>query len=70
MLETEYFGKREIVTNQWHIQVEEAKINGTPSPIHPGFEPFPTEEDIIKKAETLNGFVSQSQPVVTKSSKK
>jgi hypothetical protein len=28
-------------------------------PIHPGYPLFPSEEEIIKKAEVLNGFVSQ-----------
>jgi hypothetical protein len=62
MLSDEYYGKREIISNQWSTKVEESKINGTPSPEHPGFPPFPTEEEIVKKAEALNQFVSQNPP--------
>ena len=62
MLTDDYYGKREIISNQWHTKVEESKINGTPSPEHPGYPPFPEETEIIKKAEALNGFVSQTPP--------
>lgn len=62
MLADDYFGKREYISNQWSTKVEESKINGTPSPEHPGYPPFPAEEEIIKKAEALNGFVSQNPP--------
>ena len=62
MLSDEYYSKKEIISNQWSTKVEESKINGTPSPQHPGFPPFPSEEEIIKKAEMLNGFVSQTPP--------
>jgi len=66
MLTDEYYGKREVISNEWSTKVEESKINGTPSPSHPGFPSFPSEEEIIKKAEALNGFVSQTpqQPEV------
>ena len=59
MLTDDYYGKREVISNDWTTKVEESKINGTPSPSHPGFPAFPSEEEIIKKAEVLNGFVSQ-----------
>jgi hypothetical protein len=62
MLTDDYYGKREVISNEWSTKVEESKINGTPSPQHPGFPPFPSEEEIIKKAEMLNGFVSQTPP--------
>ena len=62
MLTSDYFAKREIISNEWHTTIEESKIKGTPSPSHPGFPLFPSEEEIIKKAETLNNFVSQSPP--------
>ncbi len=70
MLTSDYFGKREIISNEWHTKIEESKINGTPSPSHPGFPLFPSEEEIIKKAETLNNFVSQSPPTTEVKSKK
>ena len=62
MLSDEYYSKKEIISNQWSTKVEESKINGTPSPEHPGFPPFPTEDEIVKKAEALNQFVSQTPP--------
>jgi len=62
MLTDDYYGKREVISNEWTTKVEESKINGTPSPADPGFPPFPSEEEIIKKAEMLNGFVSQTPP--------
>ena len=62
MLTDDYYGKREVISNEWTTKVEESKINGTPSPQHPGFPPFPSEEEIIEKAEMLNGFVSQTPP--------
>ena len=70
MLTSDYFGKREIISNECHTKIEESKINGTPSPSHPGFPLFPSEEEIIKKAETLNNFVSQSPPTTEVKSKK
>ena len=70
MLSDEYYGKREIISNQWSTKVEESKINGTPSPEHPGFPPFPTEEEIVKKAEALNQFVSQTPPQTEVKTKK
>jgi hypothetical protein len=71
MLSDDYYGKREIISNQWHTKVEESKINGTSSPEHPGFPPYPTEDEIVKKAEALNQFVSQTptQPEVKVSKK-
>jgi hypothetical protein len=70
MLSDDYYGRREIISNEWSTKVEESKINGTPSPAHPGFPLFPSEEEIIKKAEALNGFVSQTpQPAEIKSKK-
>ena len=70
MLTSDYFGKREIISNEWHTKIEESKINGTPLPAHPGLPLFPSEEEIIKKAEALNGFVSQTpQPAEVKPKK-
>lgn len=62
MLAEEYYGKKEQVTNDWHIKVEAAKFNSQPIPDHPALPQYPTENDIIAKAATLNGFVSQTTP--------
>lgn len=70
MLTDDYYGKREIISNEWSTKVEESKINGSPSPNHPGYPLFPSEEEIIKKAEALNGFVSQTPAVAEVKTKK
>jgi hypothetical protein len=58
MLNDEYYGKREQISNDWHMKVESAKLNGGTIPDHPGFPAIPSEQDIIAKASALNGFVS------------
>jgi proteasome lid subunit RPN8/RPN11 len=58
MLTEEYYGKREVVSNDWQVKVDSAKVNGGAVPEHPGFPAYPSETDIILKAQTLNGFVS------------
>ena len=68
MLTEEYFGKREQISNDWTSKVESAKLNGGVIPDHPGFPAFPSENDIIFKAQALNGFVSNIS--VDKPSKK
>ena len=69
MLNDEYYGKREQVSNDWATKVESAKLNGGIIPDHPGFPAIPSEQDIIAKATALNGFVSHI-PLDTKTSKK
>jgi len=69
MLNDEYYGKREQISNDWHVKVDSAKINGGTIPEHPGFPPYPSEAEIIAKAAALNGFVSNI-PLDTKTNKK
>ena len=69
MLTEEYYGKRDVVSNDWQVKVESAKINGGTVPEHPGFPAYPSETDIIAKAAALNGFVSNI-PLDTKTTKK
>ena len=69
MLSDDYYGKREQISNDWSMQCETAKIKGETPPQHPGFPQYPSEADIIAKAQSLNGFVSNIT-VETKSSKK
>lgn len=69
MLNDEYYGKREVISNEWSTKVEVAKINGGEMPVHPGFPSYPSEIEIIAKAQTLNGFVSNI-PQDIKTSKK
>ena len=69
MLSDDYYGKREQISNDWSMQCETAKIKGETPPAHPGFPSYPSEAEIITKAQTLNGFVSNIT-VETKASKK
>jgi hypothetical protein len=62
MLTDDYHTKRDSLQQQWHTQVDAAKIAGTTSPDFPALPAFPTEEEIVKKAEALNQFVSQTNP--------
>jgi proteasome lid subunit RPN8/RPN11 len=70
MLSDEYYGKREQISNDWSTKVDSAKINGGTIPDHPGFPAYPSENDIIAKAQVLNGFVSNIPLQDTKTSKK
>ena len=58
MLNDDYYGKREQISNQWQSDCEIAKMKGEDPPKHPGFPSYPTESEIITKAKTLNDFVS------------
>ena len=58
MLADEYYGKREVISNNWQTKVESAKLTKDTIPDHPGFPVYPSESDIIVKAQVLNGFVS------------
>lgn len=69
MLEQDYYGRREQISNDWQVKVENARHSGISPPEHPGFPSFPTEAEVIAKATTLNGFVSQI-PQDIKTSKK
>ena len=58
MLTEDYYGKREVVSQDWQMKIESARLNGGAVPDHPGYPSYPTEAEIIAKAATLNGFVS------------
>jgi len=62
LVSDEYSYKRSAMLEQWQSQVSSAQVAGTPSPTLPELPPFPTEEEIVKRAETLNNFVSQTPP--------
>ncbi len=59
MLEQDYYGNREKISNEYAAKCDYAKIHGQTIPEHPGYPAFPSETDVIKKATELNGFVSQ-----------
>ena len=69
MLESDYYGRREIIANQYAAECDAAKLNGVEPPKHPGYPPFPSEQEIIVKAQTLNTFVS-NLPVEKSTTKK
>ena len=58
MLYDEYHANRARITDNWSMQCESAKNKGETPPEHPGLPQIPSEVDIITKAQTLNGFVS------------
>ena len=62
LLMEEYSYKRNASEQQWRTQVDAAQVAGTTSPDYPALPAFPTEEQIVKRAETLNNFVSQTTP--------
>lgn len=69
MLVDEYQSKKEIMSQDWHVKVENARHAGAAPPEHPALPPYPTEADIIAKAHTLNGFVSNIQLDTVKKAK-
>lgn len=69
LLLEEYHSNKDRLQQEWHVKVESAKLNGQPIPDHPAFPTYPTENDIITKAQSLNGFVSNITPEKTNSKK-
>ena len=69
LLMEEYHSSKDRLSNEWHVKVESAKLNGQPIPEHPAFPTYPTENDIIIKAAALNGFVSNITAEKTQSKK-
>lgn len=57
MLNDEYYGKRQVIDENWQTQVTTARENNTIPPNHPGFPDFPTEEKILEKANKLYKFI-------------
>lgn len=69
MLTEEYYGKKEHLSQDWTVRVENARHAGSAPPEHPPMPAYPTEADVIAKATALNGFVSQiPQDIKTKKS--
>jgi len=66
MMEQDWHAQREAVMTDYSTKVSlahgKAESQGFASaemPAQPTFRPFPTEEEIIKKAKVLNEFVAQ-----------
>lgn len=64
LLVDDFKSQKQSLVENWQQQVESAKVAGTPSPDYPVLPLFPTEDEIVKKSETLNAFVSQTTPQV------
>ena len=60
LVSDEYSYARSAALEQWQTQVSAAQVAGIESPAMPPLPAFPTENDIVKKAEQLNLFVSQT----------
>jgi hypothetical protein len=58
LLMDEYYSNKDRITSDWSIKCETAKAKGETPPEHPPLPSIPSETDIINKAQTLNGFVS------------
>ena len=58
MLYDSYNADRDRLQQDWHMQCETARSKGETPPPHPALPTIPSEQDIINKAMTLNGFVS------------
>ena len=58
MLEQDYFAKREVSHNNWQVSTENARLAGTSVPNQPELPPYPSEQEVIVKAQSLNTFVS------------
>lgn len=60
MASDEYSYSRSAALEQWQTQVSASQVAGVESPPMPPLPIFPTENDIVKRAEQLNQFVSQT----------
>lgn len=58
MLYDDYNAQRDKITQDWNVKCDTAKTKGETPPEHPALPTIPSETDIINKAQTLNGFVS------------
>jgi hypothetical protein len=62
LLVDDFNSQKQSLVENWQQQVETAKVAGTTSPEYPVLPQFPSENEIVSKADTLNQFVSQTQP--------
>ena len=69
MLYDSYNAERDRITQDWNVKCDSAKTKGETPPEHPALPSIPSEQDIINKAQTLNGFVSNIQEPVKVSKK-
>jgi hypothetical protein len=61
LLVDDFKSQKQSLVENWQQQVESAKVLGTASPEYPVLPQFPSETEIVTKADALNQFVSQTQ---------
>jgi hypothetical protein len=69
MLYDDYNAQRDKISQDWNVKCDTAKTKGETPPEHPVLPTIPSEQEIIAKAQTLNGFVSNIQEPVKVSKK-
>ena len=57
MLNDEYYGKRQVIDENFHTQVTTSRENNTKPPSHPGYPDFPSEIYVLEKANKLYKFI-------------
>lgn len=70
LLMDEYYSNKDRISQDWTIKCETAKLKGETPPEHPALPTIPTELEIITKAQSLNGFVSNIETPTVKVTKK
>jgi hypothetical protein len=70
LLLEEFYSKKDLLISEWNVKADMAKIHGQQIPDAPTLPSYPTENEIINKATTLNSFVSNSQVEQKTNSKK
>lgn len=58
MMELDYMTEKDTLQQIWHAKIQRANETNEPLPDHPSLPTFPKPEEIIKKAQTLNTFIS------------
>jgi len=62
MLYDDYQAQKDRLQQDWNVKCDTAKAKGEVPPEFPPIPTIPSESDIIAKASTLNGFVSNFTP--------
>jgi hypothetical protein len=69
-LKDDYFARCETIHNEWQRQCDNARQQGLELPVYPTKPPFYTEQQVIDRADKLNGFVSQTPQTEVKVTRK
>lgn len=57
----DWYQRRDAIMDVWRTECDTAQRKGEDNPKLPTIPAFPTEDEIIKKAEALNKFVSTAK---------